>query len=201
MHPFLIMNDADLERAHDLIEELWDAEPGTPAGHLLAVMSTLVDQYEAERSTLPPGDPIELIAFKLDELGWSQRELARKLGWGSGRVSEILNRKRRLTLAMVQQLSTTLGLPPGVLVPDTDDEGGWARVVLPPDVAHALARAARGRGSTVQDVVTQILREVLCTGAEIASAHVEPAGTGVATPIARSLPWTTGPIQGFEEAA
>ena len=117
MRAFPIRNNDDLARAVRLIEELWDAEPNTPEGDLLEVMSTLVDAYEAEHSTLPAANPIELIQFKLRELGWSQRELGRRLGWGTGRVSEVLNERRDLTLAMVQQLSAVLELPPGLLVP------------------------------------------------------------------------------------
>src|SRR5690606_21994022 len=158
MHPFLIQNDADLERAVAMIEDLWDARPGTPEGHLLAVMSTLVDRYEAERSSLPPGDPIELVSFKIRELGWSQRELARRLGWRSGRVSEVLNRKRRLTLAMVQQLAAVLEIPPGLLVPNEDvDEGAPFWIALPPDIPRTLRASHLVRGASLEETVIGIL--------------------------------------------
>lgn len=135
MRAFPIHDEHDLERAHALVERLWDAEPGTEEGDLLEVMATLVDAYEAQRSVLPPANPRELIRFKLDELGWSGRELARRLGWSGGRVSEVLNGKRNLTLAMVRQLSAALEIPAGLLVHDGAEEAPAkrmeARVELP----------------------------------------------------------------------
>jgi HTH-type transcriptional regulator/antitoxin HigA len=120
MRAFPIRNDADLERACALIEDLWEGEyeQDSPEANLLEVMSTLVDLYEAAHSTLPPPNPIELIEFKLRERGWSQRELARQLGCGSGRISEILSRKRQLTLDLVRRISVVLDIPPGLLVHD-----------------------------------------------------------------------------------
>jgi HTH-type transcriptional regulator/antitoxin HigA len=135
---FPIHNDTDHRRAIDLIESLWNAPAGSPEADLLDVMSTLVDVYEKANTTLPPADPRKLIAFKLKELGWTQRELGRRLGWGSGRVSEILSGVRPLTLRMVQDLGAVLGLPAGLLVHDArvdESEHVW--------VAVSSSRAAR----------------------------------------------------------
>ena len=116
MLPFPLHNDADYQRALTLVDELWDAAPGSPEADVLDVMATLIEVYEKRQRTLPPADPRVLLTFKLRELGWTQRELGRRLGWGSGRVSEVLSGRRALTLRMVQELSAVLGLPPGLLV-------------------------------------------------------------------------------------
>lgn len=155
---FPVNTEADHRRALALVDELWDAAPGSPEAELLDVMASLVDAYEKRTRALPPPDPLELLAFKLRELGWSQRELGRRLGWGSGRVSEVLSGKRALTLGMVRELSTTLDLPPGLLVHDTRTDAGdsvWVRV--PRAVAD---RAARVFGEPDLDrLVTRLLQE------------------------------------------
>ncbi|MCB9737704.1 MAG: helix-turn-helix domain-containing protein [Deltaproteobacteria bacterium] len=114
IHP--IRNDHDLERALARIDALWGSAAGTAEGDELDVLLDLVEHYEARHHPIPAGDPIDVIEYKLNELGISQRELGRRLGWGSGRVSEVLNRKRGLTLAMVQQLAEALHVDPALLV-------------------------------------------------------------------------------------
>lgn len=145
MNAFPIRNEEDLHRATELVDALWDAEPGTPEHDVLLVMAQLIDAYEAAHSTLPAADPIELLRFKLKETGWSQRELARRLGWGSGRVSEILSRKRRLTLELVRQLSQVFDLPPGALVHEEGEAGGGLWVHVTGRVATVIAANAQQR--------------------------------------------------------
>lgn len=128
---FALHTDADYRRALALIDELWDAAPGSPEAELLDVMATLVEHYEKRTRALPAADPLRLVAFKLRELGWSQRELGRRLGWGSGRVSEVLSGKRALNLRMVRELSAALDLPLGLLVsgvPQAEDDVVWVPV-------------------------------------------------------------------------
>lgn len=151
MSAFLIRNDNDLARAHALVDELWDAAPGSEAANTLDVMSELIHLYEARHRArvLPAPDPGKLITFKLRELGWSQRELGRRLGWGSGRVSEVIAGKRALTLMMVRELSEVLGLDPAALVLDPLRPGGdgiWIRVP-PPVAASAKLCDYAGHGS------------------------------------------------------
>jgi HTH-type transcriptional regulator/antitoxin HigA len=119
---FPIRNDDDHARAIELVDALWSATPGSPEHDLLEVMAALIHLYESERRDLPPPDPRALIAFKLRELSWSQRELGRRLGWSSGRVSEVLSGRRPLTLRMVQDLGRVLGLRAGALVWDPQPE-------------------------------------------------------------------------------
>ncbi|MBN2797837.1 MAG: helix-turn-helix domain-containing protein [Deltaproteobacteria bacterium] len=174
MHAFPIHTPEDYDRAMEVIASLWGATVGTPESDLLAVMATLVELYESEHDTLGPGDPIEVIHFKLRELGWTQNELARRLRWGSGRVSEILTRKRPLTLAMVQQLSRALGIRAGLLVHDQREEsseGMW--VHLPTEQAiRASARAsAQGRGTSewVNDALAPHLKGPVLTAVQPSS--------------------------------
>lgn len=139
---FPIRNENDYHRALDLVDQLWDAHPGTPEADVLDIMATLISVYEKATRELPPADPIALIRFKLRELGWTQRELGRRLGWGSGRVSEVLARKRPLTLRMVQDLGRELGIAPGLLVCDrVDDQPAGAPTQR--SAGHATARAQR----------------------------------------------------------
>ena len=161
---FPIRDDAAYDRALKLIEELWDAEPGTPDHDVFEIMVTLASTYDKARrdKILDPGDPVELIQFKLRELGLSQRELGRRLGWGSGRVSELLNRKRPLTLRMVQQLSVVLDLPPGALVHDVrsaPEQAEWVQVRR--EVAEHAATVADARGITLYEVVNDVCRDHL----------------------------------------
>jgi HTH-type transcriptional regulator/antitoxin HigA len=165
MHAFPIRNDADLHRAVALIDTLWNAEPGSVEDDTLQVMSQLVDAYEARTSTLPPGDPVDIIRFKLNELHWTQNELARRLGWTSGRVSEVLNRRRPLTLTQVRDLSRILDLPAGLLVHDVADaahRGRWVhlgaeRVVHATDEQVVLAVQAALAQLTAASCTLQVL--------------------------------------------
>lgn len=160
-HAFPIRNDEDLVRAMNLIDALWDAAEGTPDHDLLHVMSELVDAYNARRSTLPAMDPRDLVRLKLKELGWSQRELARRVGWGSGRVSEVLGGKRPLTLAMVRSLSAVLDLPPGLLVHDRLDADATVWVPVSGADAVQLSRAAEVAGKSPSDRGVDLVRDAL----------------------------------------
>jgi HTH-type transcriptional regulator/antitoxin HigA len=110
-----IRTEAHYRAALKDIERLWDAEPGSPEGDHVEVLSILVEAYEAERHPIPAPDPIAAIEFMMQQKGLSRRDLEPAIG-SRGRVSEILNRKRPLTLPMVRALSTLLEIPPEVLV-------------------------------------------------------------------------------------
>lgn len=101
---------ADYERAVAFIEAYWGAESGTDAGDALEVLMTLVDAYEAEKFTIPAPDPVEAIKFRMEQGGLTRKELEGVLGSRS-RVSEILNRKRRLTVDMIWGLHKAFGIP------------------------------------------------------------------------------------------
>jgi len=110
-----IKYDADLKAALATIETLWKAEPGTPDGDRLEVLLALVSDYEHKHHPMPPPDPIAAIEFMMEQKGLTRRDLEPMIG-GRGRVAEILNRKRPLTLDMIRRLSTGLDLPADILI-------------------------------------------------------------------------------------
>jgi HTH-type transcriptional regulator/antitoxin HigA len=109
-----IRTEHDYQAALAEIERLFEAEPGTPEGDRLDVWVTLVESYEDRHYVIPLPDPIEAIEYHMQRLGLHRRDLEPYLGSRS-RVSEILNRKRPLTLQMIWRLSTGLGISLEVL--------------------------------------------------------------------------------------
>lgn len=105
-----VRNETDYDAALREIDRLMDAEPGTPRGDRLDVLVTLVEAYEQHRWSIDPPDPIDAIRIRMAERGLSRRDLEGILG-SSGRVSEILNRKRSLTVEMMRRLHVELGIP------------------------------------------------------------------------------------------
>ncbi len=110
-----IRTDADHEAALHEIEALWGAETGTPEGDRLDIMLTLVDAYEDRRWPVPAADPVEAIQNSMAMEGRSQSDLAELLGSPS-RASEILRRKRGLTLPMIRALHDKWRIPAEMLV-------------------------------------------------------------------------------------
>ncbi len=105
-----IHNSADLDRAFVRLEELWAAEDGTSEADELEVLSILIEKYEDEHDPSGPSDPIEAIKFRMEQQGLTQRDLEPFIG-SSGRVSEVLNRKRKLSLRMIKRLHEGLNIP------------------------------------------------------------------------------------------
>lgn len=114
VHP--IRDEATYDAAVAEVRKLWGATSGTPAGDRLDVLLVLVDAYEAEHHAIAPPDPISAIQSRMEELGLTRDELGGILGLGSGRVSELLNRRRRLTLPMIRTLAAALKLSEACLV-------------------------------------------------------------------------------------
>lgn len=110
-----IRNDEEHAEALHEIEVLMDATPGTPEGDRLDLLATLVELYEERRWPIENPDPIEAVRFMMEEKGLSRKDLESVIG-SRGRVAEILNRKRALTLPMIRELSKLLELPADVLV-------------------------------------------------------------------------------------
>jgi HTH-type transcriptional regulator / antitoxin HigA len=110
-----IRSDADYRAALGEVERRWEAEPGTLEGDRIDVLSTLIEAYEAQHHPIAAPDPIAAILFMMEQRGLSRRDLEPAIG-SRGRVSEILNRKRPLTLPMVRTLSALLSIPTDVLV-------------------------------------------------------------------------------------
>jgi HTH-type transcriptional regulator/antitoxin HigA len=109
-----IKNKADYQSALKEIERLFNAEPDTPAGDQLEILMVLVQAYEDEHYSIPLPDPIAAIKYHMESRGLSRKDLEPFIG-SRARVSEILNRKRRLSLHMIRKLSAGLGIPAEIL--------------------------------------------------------------------------------------
>lgn len=105
-----IRTEDDYAAAMARVDELWGAEVGTPEGDELEVLALLIGKYEDEQFPMPPSNPIEAIKFRMDQQGLTPRDLEPFIG-SSGRVSEVLNGKRRLSLAMIKRLHEGLNIP------------------------------------------------------------------------------------------
>lgn len=110
-----IRTEIDYEAACRRIDEIFHAEPGSPEDDELEILVTLVDAYEEEHFPMGMPDPIEAIRIRMDDLGLTRKHLMEHLGKSSGRVSDILNRRRPLTLGDVRTLSKLLYIPTEVL--------------------------------------------------------------------------------------
>lgn len=110
-----IRNEQDYQNALDRLEVIFDAKKGTPEGDELEILSILIDKYENENFPIDMPDPIEAIKFRMEQMGMNQKDLAEVVGFKS-RVSEILNKKRKLTLDMIRKLNTQLHIPTDVLL-------------------------------------------------------------------------------------
>ncbi len=105
----------DYQRALSRLERVFDAKLGSKEGDELEILGMLVDNYEKDHFPIPMPDPIEAIKFRMEQLGMKQKDLAEVIGLKS-RVSEIMNRKRKLTLDMIRKLNDVLNIPTDVLV-------------------------------------------------------------------------------------
>ncbi|MCZ7558644.1 MAG: transcriptional regulator [Burkholderiaceae bacterium] len=105
-----IRSDEDLRRAFRRLEKVFQAEEGTPQADERDVLVTLIEAYENKHHDFGPLDPVEAIKFRMEQEGLSPRDLEPYIGQ-SGRVSEVLNRKRPLSLRMVKRLHDGLKIP------------------------------------------------------------------------------------------
>jgi HTH-type transcriptional regulator/antitoxin HigA len=113
IHP--IRNDRDHSRALKRLKKLWGARPGTPAAEELEVLATLIDWYEARRHAIDPPDPIDAILFRMEQMGLTRADLVEIIG-SRARVSEVLNRRRSLTIAMISRIREKLGISADTLI-------------------------------------------------------------------------------------
>lgn len=114
-----IRTKADYKAALKEVERLWDANPGTADGDRVDVLVTLIEAYEAKHFPVPAPDPIAAIEFMMEQKGLTRRDLEAAIG-SRGRVSEVMTRKRPLTLPMVRALSRLLQIPAEILVQPYD---------------------------------------------------------------------------------
>ncbi|MBO9579581.1 MAG: transcriptional regulator [Sphingobium sp.] len=109
-----LRNDEDHRLALEAIQSLWDVAPGTEGYDRLDLLTTLVEAYEGKRWPVADLDPIEAIQTALDSGEHDRRELADLIG--DNRVSEVMNRHRALSLAMIRKIEAAWHLPAAVLI-------------------------------------------------------------------------------------
>ena len=110
-----VRNSKDHRATLAEVERLWEAKPGTPEHDRLEVLVTLIEAYEAKHHPIPPPDPVEAILFRLDQLDLDRKDLERSIG-SRARVSEVLGRRRGLSLSMIRRLHHDLGIPAEILI-------------------------------------------------------------------------------------
>lgn len=115
MKPKIIQTPEEYEKALRYVEALMDAEPGSSAEQEMDLWALLVERYEQDQFPIEEPDPIEAIKFRMDQLGLTPKDLREYLG-NKSKVSEVLNRKRSLSLAMIRSLHNHLGIPAETLV-------------------------------------------------------------------------------------
>ncbi len=112
-----IKTDSDYRIALIRLEEIFDALVGTPESDEADILGLMIDEYEKEHYPIDAPDPIEAIKIRMEEMQLKQVDLIPEIG-GKSRVSEILNRKRRLTVDMIRKLANRLNLSAGLLIKD-----------------------------------------------------------------------------------
>ena len=112
-----IRNEADYQNALKRLDTIFDAKRGTEEGDELEILSIVIDNYESEQFPIGMPDPISAINFRMEQMGLKQKDLVELIGFKS-RVSEIMNRKRKLTLEMIRKLNDKLHIPTEVLIQD-----------------------------------------------------------------------------------
>lgn len=113
----MIKTEADYLKALKAVDAIFKAKPDTPEGDQLELLTLLIEQYENRHYPISAPDPIEAIKFRMEQTGMTVSELGEVLGYRS-RASEILSRKRRLTLPMIRNLSNKLHISAEVLLQD-----------------------------------------------------------------------------------
>ncbi len=105
-----IRTEKDYEKALKRLEVIFDARPKTKEGDEAEILSILIEKYEDVHYPIEAPDPIEAIKFRMEQMGYKQKDLAKIIGY-KGRVSEILNRKRKLSLEMIRKLHEKMNIP------------------------------------------------------------------------------------------
>jgi len=112
-----IKSESDYKQALKRLDAIFDAETGTAESDEADVIGLLVDEYEKKHYPINTPDPIEAIKIRMEEMQLKQIDLVNEIG-GKSRVSEILNRKRKLTVEMIRKLTARLNLSPELLIND-----------------------------------------------------------------------------------
>lgn len=112
-----IKSETDYQKALERLGMIFDAPIGTSESDEADILGLMVDDYEKKHYPIDSPDPIEAIKIRMEELQLKQKDLVNEIG-GKSRVSEILNKKRKLTVEMIRNLTGKLNLSPGLLISD-----------------------------------------------------------------------------------
>jgi len=166
MEPRIIKIEKQYRAALTEVERLAadDPVPGTPEGDRLELLAKLVEDYEKERFKFDRPDPVEAILFRMEEQGLRQKDIAGILG-GKNRASEVLSRKRPLTLQMIRALHEKLAISPELLIrePKTqeyeeEEESYESQISLPNLVKSGLFSDQEATRLTTSDIVQRYLK-------------------------------------------
>lgn len=111
----VIKTEKQYQEALQRLEDIFDSRKNSKTADELELLLLLIHQYEQNEEPIDFPDPIEAIKFRMEQLGYKQKDLAKAIGLKS-RVSEILNKKRKLTIDMIRKLHETLGISTDVLI-------------------------------------------------------------------------------------
>ncbi len=117
-----VKTESDYEAALGEIDQLWGSPEGTVDGDRLDVLLILVESYESKNYPIDPPDPIEAIKFRMEQMNLTRKDIEPLIG-SRGRVSEVFNRRRSLSLPMIRRLHNTLHIPLESLVQEIDVRG------------------------------------------------------------------------------
>lgn len=112
-----VKTESDYKNALKRLDEIFDATVGSPESDEADVLAVLIDEYEKKHFPIEAPDPIEAIKIRMEELQLKQVDLVNEIG-GKSRVSEVLNRKRKLTVEMIRKLTRKLNLSADILISD-----------------------------------------------------------------------------------
>ncbi len=159
----LIKTEADYTCALNRIEALMDANADTVETDELELLTALVEMYEEKHYPMDLPDPIEAIKFRMDQLGLKQQDLIPFVGSRS-KVSEILNRKKNLTLSMMRGLNTGLGIPaevllyePGGKFPSRFSDLEWHRFPVPEMAKQGWLPAVKDIGARAEEMMREMI--------------------------------------------
>ncbi|OPX23088.1 MAG: transcriptional regulator [Candidatus Latescibacteria bacterium 4484_107] len=155
----LIKNEEDYDKALSRIEQLMDAKPDTAEMDELELVTALVEMYEERHFPISRPDPIDAIKFRMEQLGLGQKDMVPFIGTKS-KVSEVLNKKRPLTLSMMRGLHKGLGIPaevllkePGGQFPNTRPDVEWSRFPLREMAKRGWVTAVNGMRERAEEVM------------------------------------------------
>ena len=156
----LIKNEEDYDKALSRIEQLMGAKPDTAEMDELELLTALVEMYEERHFPIGPPDPVDAIKFRMEQLELGQKDMVPFIGTKS-KVSEVLNRKRPLTLAMMRSLNKGLGISaevllkePGANFPDEMHDMEWSKF----PVVEMAKRCWIPKENDVKEKVEELIR-------------------------------------------